>query len=69
MDLAKLRICLTAVPFVHDHKGLIEERGLAKISFTIDNRELVAEEGENLLKVALAAGIKIPNLCSLSGKD
>jgi len=42
---------------------------LAKISFTIDNRELVAEEGENLLKVALAAGIKIPNLCSLSGKD
>jgi len=38
---------------------------LAKVAFTIDSRELVAEEGENLLKIARENGIPIPGLCWL----
>jgi len=38
-----------------------------KVSLMVDNRAILAEEGQNLLKVCLENGIHVPNLCHLDG--
>ena len=37
---------------------------MAKVEFFVDGVKIEAEEGENVLKAALRAGIYIPHLCS-----
>jgi bidirectional [NiFe] hydrogenase diaphorase subunit len=38
---------------------------MKRVSLTIDGKKITAEEGDNLLYVALANGIYIPNLCAM----
>ena len=39
------------------------------VRLTVDNREIQAEEGENVLQVCLDNGIYIPNLCHIKGVE
>ena len=36
---------------------------MPKVGITINGKEVLAEEGSNLLEVALANGIEVPHLC------
>jgi bidirectional [NiFe] hydrogenase diaphorase subunit len=42
---------------------------MKNISLTIDGKEIIAEEGANLLWTALDNGIYIPNLCAIREKE
>ena len=39
------------------------------VRLTVDNKEIEAEEGENLLQVCLDNGIYVPNLCHIKGLE
>jgi bidirectional [NiFe] hydrogenase diaphorase subunit len=42
---------------------------MKKVSLTIDGKKITAAEGDNLLQVALANGIYIPNLCAMKERS